>query len=42
MRKAPCLTADQSHRQRASHQLTQGAGMVIISCPLLQIKEEMA
>lgn len=40
MRKAPCLTADQSLQAKSFTPTHNGAGMVIILCPLLQIKED--
>ena len=42
MKKAPCLTAVQSNRQRADHNSHyNGVGMSIISYPLLFFKEEI-
>ncbi len=41
MRKAPCLTADQSLQAKSFTPTHNGAGMIIILCPLPEIKEEM-
>lgn len=40
MRKAPCLTADQSLQAKSFTPTHNGAGIVIILCPPLQIKED--